>query len=434
MSGRRLFVAINRGQLERLSDALRERPELQLKGIIAAVVGGLRLRVRWSEEEVKRLGDVVAIDLSLQETGISELLDKACLAAPPGDPCTAKAFHAARDTLSQPSARERLDSALRAVQLSGHHLTMRDLWSFVSHLLTGGIADPPQRSITLDDHVGCRLFSGQAQAAGVPIIGLIAKYADPAREAWPIVTRRLLLGEGGYIRHPLGGAEQDQGAPQPSAADVVRAMWVDGTAPLDRWLPDVQDTKYAKIREAALRRPSEWLDDERMCGTILRWLAELAGDPVASGDKRLPAWRRLAYEDRFRDVAPAVASEEIDAQRLRLGIPSPSPAAREALGERALVPFVWFAEPDSQDSARLRLTPRLLAAVEARQRAPGQRSADPRTPELVALRHWLVRLPTTELQDKVLVFDQRGTSLEFEKDVFSEVVRVEVKAKAGGEG
>jgi len=410
-AGKRLLVAINRGQLERLESELGDgEADAELRAVVSAVEAGLRLRVGWSQDDVAALGDVLTVDLSLQdnldERVFGVLLDKACAASPPAAAAAAAGFHEATSLLMRPEVRRRVFAVGAAIQAEGHRATMRQLWALVSHLLTGGRADREEgvRPLSWTDHPGARLFRQPDGPNRLLLVDLAASSADPSRVAHPRLTLALLeeivqapgalAGEGGPLAEGVRGV------------DVVRALWLEGDARLEPQA-GAQATLFSKLVAAASRPGGGWTRPAAPIKAVLKILAAVAGQAQVDNGV-LPAWRTLAYEDRRRAAVPLVASSNIDVSALRLGRPRPAPAALEVLGGEGgyFVPYLWLSDStDPASGVRIRLTPTLLrdgaAAQSSRRRSTGA--------EVMAVRSWLSRaqaLPRDE--EEVLVLSRAG--------------------------
>ncbi len=410
--GKRLLVAINRGQLERLLQIAGSDSELL--PVLTAVAEGLRLRVEWRPEHIEALRDVVTIDLSLQDNfqdGVfGELIRRACEAAPPHDPVIATCFLESAELLRRSAVQKKVMDVGQAIQARGHRATMRDLWAFVSHILTGGLPDEPspRQELSWTDHVGCRIFRQQHRSAGsLTLVMQACDCADPARVPHPALTRDLLSGGLDQLPHPLerhGLVGEGSGAP--GGADVVRALWLIGDARVNAAPVQRQDL-FTRLVNLTKDEKNSWVQSDRAVRRILELLAALVGHRMHEGE--LPAWRRLAYEERPRQQAPFVADAIIDRRVMHLGRPRPSPAAMEALGgeDSYFVSYIWLADtPTASWSPQLRLTATMINdALQARDATGTGRSGS----EVMAVRLWLSRVRARPLEsDRVLVLSPAG--------------------------
>lgn len=399
--GRRLAVAINRGQLDRLSGRLQEHaPEGELSGIIKAVKEGLKLRATWTEEDLAPLEGVVSIDLSRQDNlseGLVEaVLERALSASAPSGPTAKAAFEAAKAILNEEEARGRLLKLLRAVAVTGEHVTMRDLWAYVANLLTGGRPDDVDgggEPVSLRDSVAVRMFEPSALMGTVTLANLVRTSADPAREPWPALNREFLL-QG--LQGSLGGLEglaplmREEGAPV-DGAQAVRIAWLHGHEELRDWDPLADQNKLFKILVGHASAEEGWLNKVSLVKKLMADLVQVVGLRVVGND--FPAWRRLAYQVGHREEAPLVANSNLTIADLRLGLPRPNPDAREALEERYSIPYIWIAVA-GDEYVRVGLTPRLAWAIDAQAQASVRR-----LPELEGVLGWLERLPTEETEE-----------------------------------
>ena len=422
-AGRYLLVAINRGQLERLEDYVSECDEHEgLRVVLETVAACMELRVRWTDSDRERAAGALAIDLSLQETlaeeVVSRVLERALSTALPEGPWARQVFQASVEALSCEGVQSRVHQLLRVVSSHGRQVTMRDLWSFVSHLLTGGhsgtAAEAPLGAGGLREAVGARVFGQPVGVGQVLLAQLICDAggtADPARAAWPSLTADLLrkglptvlqglVGLDGLALSPL---ELPEAELSDLGAAAVRTAWVHGHAmTMDSdWEPTAENAQFPKLVNA-LKNEADWVHDPQLAHTLVSDLSALAGQPSVQGQPL--AWRVLAYEVRRRQVAPFLAGDVIKLAEVHLGLPRPHPDVEQALGDRYRVPFVWIGVGVGE-GPRLRLTPSLVSAMTERR--------GPATAARVGVRAWLDRLPVARSHEvRIRPREGRGLSIQ----------------------
>ncbi|MBM4292448.1 MAG: hypothetical protein FJ138_14270 [Deltaproteobacteria bacterium] len=361
-AGRQLVVAINRGQLERLwqhtSKASVGLPE-NLRALVTQAHKRLQLMETWEESAA----GLIIVDLGLVDT-LSErfvlpMLNAALQAQLP-DACSAptrRAFEAAVQALAEGAlARQRLMEHLERVRASGAHFTMRQLWSYLSYLLTGGRAPDDDSPLSLRDAVGARIFSEEAQGE---LFALSREVGDFAFISAPNLVERLLSGD--LDREAIGrcaglGFVSELRDADLKGPDLRRALL----------------THYADAnRDQQLAQPSlsfgyiadqlscdEWAGDQ-YTEDLWRGLCRHLSLPTSPADL---VWRRLCYDATRWEGAPLASNERFIRQQLKLRLPAPPPEAREALEETWTPPFIWAGyEVAPGERVKLRLTPRLLA-------------------------------------------------------------------------
>jgi hypothetical protein len=386
--GERLLVSINRGQLERLRDHLSRGEGGALQDIIERAYQALRLRGRWPEDE----GGPLVVDLGLmdvvQEAILGPTLEKLAEVVPdPGMSAgSLAAFQAAQAAIKHDSARGAIARALRAARASGHHVTMRQLWSLLAYLLTGGRAPDDTRPVGVADTLGARLFGEQADGPLFEMLGA----EDPANTPWPALARRLLQDEAG-LRGLLAGL--------PGVGELARAGALNGRVAAriavvhglrDPSPPSREQPRYLfdQILERLKEKPEQHLNPQAT--NILGGIYQALG-AWTEGDV-FPVWERLCYDLGRFDEAALVANRQMDAAALRFELPRPNPAAAKALGGAWRPPFLWLCYGDHGE--RLRLPPLLLQRLSELGRVPASRPLVARfhPAELEALWRWLSRV------------------------------------------
>jgi hypothetical protein len=401
--GERLFVSINRGQLERLRAHLDEREEgarrelrahldereegarRELRALVVAAVDALRLRPSW--EEGAR-GDLLVVDLGLMDVIAEEILspviEKLISATPsPGmSPGSLAAFSMAKAALATPSIQAELKSALAAARADGDHATMRQLWALMAWLLTGARAADDPTPAGLQDTFAARLFEG-----GEGPLFDRARREDPATTPWPGLTRRALVDPRG-LRAALSAlpgvgalALADEGALDGRL--VARVATIHGLrderqppraapAPLFERLVDVLKGGRGGAQAHA----------RRLFVGIYRALGFWTEGEV------FPAWERLCYDLSRFERATLVAGGQFDAERLRFELPRPHPDAASALGGWR-PPYLWLRYEGHEE--HLRLSPRLMRAL---MDAADGRLGQVTPADAEALWRWLARIGT----------------------------------------
>ena len=360
---KQLVVAINRGQLERLRQhATREGVELpeELSALIAQAHRRLQLMETWEE----RAAGLIIVDLGLVDT-LSErfarpMLDAARQARLPAA-CSAptrRAFEAAVDALAEGApARRRLTEHLERVRASGAHFTMRQLWSYLSYLLTGGRAPDDESPLSLKDAVGARMFSEEAQG---DLFALSREVGDFAFIPAPELAERLLGGDldrEGLSRYAGLGFVSALRDEELRGPDLRRALLAHAPGPSGA---DALSAHRGLVFGDVARQLScdEWAGED-YTEDLWRGVCRHLNLPTTPAEL---LWRRLCYDATRWEGAPLASNERLARQeRLRLRLPAPPPEAREALEGAWAPPFVWAGyEVAPGERVKLRLTPPLL--------------------------------------------------------------------------
>ncbi len=389
--GRRIFLAINRGKLERLrewiSSAPAEDPILPFRDSIER---GLLLRVAWTDQDASALGDVAVIDLgvfdSLERGVVEAVLTRASEATPPPVGAARAAFESAQVALGDLGVRGRLLEALEAVRSSGHHVTMRQLWQGAALMLTGGLPEDSPRGLALADTLAGRIFSDQR---GAPLLEWVRRLNDPSAVPQPALMRAALVGDlDGHLRALPGlAAVELDGRCDPL---VVRAAWLHGSE-LVTGRPHLP-AEFDALARSLLDEPEGWHPDGALTEQVLAGVYGALG--LWRAGSVFPAWQKLCYDSRMIDGATALAEGEVDLDRLRVAVPRPNPRALAALGPAYRPPYVLFGVPSDSVGGALALTPSMLERLLARSAAGGrERSAPLLAAEQEILRRWLSRLP-----------------------------------------
>lgn len=424
--GERLLLAINRGQLERL-EAQAARADDDLARLVRTVVERSQMRAAWTDAHAD---DVAVVDLGLFDSTsavvINAMLDKvAAVDLSATSKTTQAAASAARDALKTPAVRRWIERVLAEVASRGGHLTMRQLWSLIAFLVTGGRAPNDDAPLTIRESVGARLFAYESAA---PEFESALAAVDPALTPHPEICRAVLLREAVDRARMLPGLQplcEDESLDDDGVA-ITRALVVhdDGQTP-----PALHDN-YRNLLRRLEPRPPGWVGDMRSITKAL-----LEGVYRALGLWRtgtwFPAWQTLCYDSyrarieqgRSSEVA-AVASAVVDTNALQIALPRCHPTGAEALRGAWRSPYIWlrFERPNvagAQDA--LRITPRLFRALYDDDR----RALAEMTPsELLTLERWLGRAPQTAHGDGVRIARAGGqTPLTVRVDDLSEKTR-----------
>ncbi|HEU4403954.1 MAG TPA: hypothetical protein VFS43_01470 [Polyangiaceae bacterium] len=392
--GERLLVAINRGQLERLAEHAASGP--RLREFLAEAREQSTLKVSW-EGQVD--ADVAVLDLGLVDwtsPGVTDpLLDKvadADLSAVTGD--ARRAAEQACAALKQPHVRAWFRRVLAGVRAEGRHLTMRQIWSYLAYLVTGGIGQGESaRVLSVADTVGARLFSYDARRT--PLENALPA-ADPARRPLPDVATLLLQRRAHEHLTAMPGigplaAEASQ------CTDGVAAARAAVVHDPGRRLDEGEEDLFSSLFKRLVSKPPAW----HKLPSVTRPLLQGAYRALSAwnSDPAFPAWQTLCYDSVRFGAAPSVANGDVAPESLRLALPRPPPRCDQALSGTWRPPYVWLgAERNgSVDQAgALRLPPTLFRLLY------GGGGPLPTATSLVIAR-WLARLPTQQDPDRVRV-------------------------------
>ena len=356
----RIFMSINRGQLERLHDAQLGRSGA-LDELIRQAYEQLHLNVSWET----RTSSVAVIDLGLLDTlsplVLSPMLDKLQRARAVNDMAapTRRAFEAAKEALGDERVRARVVRALTLIRGAGHHVTMRQLWSTLSFMLTGGREPLDDTPLTLEDALGARLYSEVAEG---DLFELLRREDDPSTAPQPELDHAALVSA--TLRAELAACP---GLSFLGDEPPLRGRALNRVAAVHRW-----------PRARAVMRPKpvfdRLVDDLRAMGpgwhrseklpTELLLKGIYASLGLWSSSNARPVWEWLCYDSRRLDGATAVANAELDSREVGLGLPRPNPAAQRALEGSWRPPYIWMIY--GEDEPRLRLTPTLVEALAVR--------------------------------------------------------------------
>lgn len=387
-AGKRIFISINRGKLERLQDWVRESPEsaTALKRFVYEVEQGLRLRVDWDREQAA-LEDVATVDLgvfdSLADEVVDAMIDRLTNVQPPQDAAARARFDPAQDALRDSGVRERIKQVLRAVQASGKHVTMRQLWQGLTTLLIGSFREGDADETSIEDSVGARLFPN---SDGAPLLSFARDVMDPSLIPQLGLTTIALRHEMASHLDTLTGLK-GLSLPSSCTPSVVRAAWLHGSKEAEP--PEPVQSRFGEIiKGLAARTPEGWHEDAELIEDVFNGIYSALN--LWRDNDRYYAWERLCYDSRLIDRAGAVASGLIDVARLRVALPRPNPRAQQALKGAYLAPYLLVGAPDDESGAVLRVGPALLERLLGIA-AGEERSLTPADEDI--LRRWLTRLP-----------------------------------------
>ncbi|MEC9400316.1 MAG: hypothetical protein VX475_22000 [Myxococcota bacterium] len=381
----KIFMSINRGMLERLYNKTQESYAGPLRELLISAYEQLRLDVSWGPE----CASVSVIDLGLLDTlsppVLGLVLEKVRATRPleelsaPSRESLSAALAALHDT--QVSAR--LLRGLALVRGAGHHVTMRQLWSLFSYIVTGGRAPADETPLTLGDALGARLFSDEAQGA---LFELLRAVDDPS------LTPQAELDLAALVDPTL----PRQLASCPGLSFITAEVDLSGlalkrAAAIHQW-PRANDPPkpkplYDRLVESLRALGEGWkgggsLPIELLIQGMYRGLGLWSSRGV------YPVWQRLCYDSRRLEAATSLANSELELEKLRLGLPRPNPAAQRALEGCWTPPHVWMIY--DQEEPRLRLTPRLVEVLAAL--GSGREAFTLTEPERLHIWRWLSQI------------------------------------------
>lgn len=359
---KRLLVAINRGQLERLSTFVTERDgsaASPLSLLLEAARGQLTLRV---DRQGDDMSEVLVVDLGLQDVLSPAVLFPffETLAGATEDSglsaSTRSAFLAARASLAAvdgPTRRE-LARALTALRGTGLHVTMRQLWTLGAYLLTGWREPTSSSMITLEDAVVARLYSPSNSS---PIRAALESGIDPALSPWPqlaqdALTGRLLTALGRHAElAPLLAA----GTPATAFCLLrVGAAFIGAVGQA----PPTSRSPYFKLVMRLKESPEPWPPLAQVPRKLMAGIYGLLEYPRSG--PQFPIWQYLCYESREATRATRIAEREASAASFRVGLPRPPQGAIDALEDWS-PPYVILEYKSGGGS--LRLPPALFNLV-----------------------------------------------------------------------
>lgn len=358
--GDQLIVAINRGQLERLYD--RFGADAHLGALLERARAQLALAP--FDPSARDDDEVAVIDLGLLDTLSPEILTPAIdklLSAQVGEGvCAARArsFEAAQRALSAAHVRASLEATLSRVRATGAHVTMRQLWSYLGYLMTGGVDPTDDRGISVHDAIGARMFAEEAQGL---LFQLARAVDDPAKIPNPALTRALVSGEEARAdAFSAAGLRDFIDDGERAGAATMRALSVHAAPHPSRRARDHQAVFGALLGH--LRGVTWWSGDPQTIKALLNGIYKGLGLPLMTDSPWL--WRRLCYDASRWDQAPLLSNMKLDMRRLKLGCPYPCRATQRALGAAWRPPFIWIAYVNGDDTHDpLRLDPALFETL-----------------------------------------------------------------------
>ncbi len=367
-AGDRLLVAINRGQMDRLLGYVQENQSQapRVCQLLTAARGQLRLAVDGVESDEL----VAVIDLGLfdtvSDTVTEALLDRVATAEITGGitPQTRIATVAAQEGLLLPEVRDSIKRALRAARTAGTHATMRQLWTLVAYLVTGGRAVDEERAPDLSDSVGARLYDERSAGTLAPVYG---RLSDPCQTSQPSIAKRVLAGSWEEMFRDVPGLGSLATLPvgPERGKIIVRAAAVHGVREFvpDDWIRPA-DTYERAI--GVLAKSTGWQDQRRISDTLLHGIYGALGLWRTSGS--FPAWSRLCYDAHRIASAGAVACARIAEGDLRVGLPRPPQTTLDALGEAWWPPHILLGFSGQVEKHPLRITPSMFRALSGQER------------------------------------------------------------------
>lgn len=419
---RRLLVAINRGQLERLAEHLKGQPQSASARFAAQARSRSALRVSWAQEGPS---DVAVVDLGLFDSTadvvVDAMLTKAASVDLSGVSGSALvAATAARGALGEEHVRRWIKWIAAAVRAEGRHLTMRQLWSYVAFLVTGGLAEDHKKPLSVADTVGARMFAYDGRRT--PFESVLPAL-DPARRPLPDVARWLLVGEAPAKVGSLPGVGALASAPNACADGGVVARAAVVHDPSREPEGQSQDT-FSKLVALLAKEAPAWQKTKDVPEQLLKGAYRVLGAWCSGAT--FPAWQVLCYDSVRFDEAPRLSSGEVDSSSLRLALPRPPPEGEEALKGAWRPPYLWLAAEEGGEvnaTHALRLSPALFQSLFSK----SIKSVD--NASALLLSRWLGRLPATSDAHRVHIHkstsDTQGRPLSVARDILTEFVRIE---------
>ncbi len=373
---RRLLLAINRGQLERLYERTSSRG-----GPVGAFVSEVRARTHPKDVWPALSPDVAVADLGWLERGSAALAmaeKVAGMATPPHlSAPTREAFGLARASLGTAGVREWVASIVNAATAAGANVTMRQLWSFIAYLATGARAPDDTTPVTPADAVGARMFDTNAEGA---LFAVALDRCDPSLTPSADLARGFLTGKllekakGSSIGPLFAGGCTDGRTFQRIAA----VHGISGGGP-----PRPKD-HFAETVTMLTSLPDGPQPSAAITRSLLRGIYKSLG--LWHSADTLPAWQTLCFDSSRVDTAAAVADSALSPQAFKLALPRPPPDVAPHLKDGWRPPFLWLCGPSQ---ARLRLSPRSFRALLG---ASGASPLNIDAPDLFAFDSWLRRV------------------------------------------
>lgn len=420
-AGRRLLVAINRGQLERLAEHLQKQGGA-LAEFASEALAQSALRVAWSQQASS---DLAVVDLGLFDSTadpvVDAMLSKASSVDLTGVSNSAlAAATAACAALKEAHVRRWIKAVMAAVRAEGRHLTMRQLWSYVAFLVTGGMHENSTKALSVADTVGSRMFGYDGRRT--PFESALPAL-DPARTPLPDVARWLLGGEAPAKIGALPGVGALASVPGGCSDGIAVARTAVVHDPSREPEDKGQDT-FSKLIVALAKTPA-WQEKPQITRDLLKGAYRVLG--AWCSDPAFPAWQTLCYDSVKFDDAPRLASGEVNPAALRLALPRPPPRCEEALKGAWRPPYLWLAAEQGGNVSTthaLRLPPALFRALYRGGGEPIDNAS------ALLLSRWLGRLPTSTEAYKVRIYKPTGDRaisrpLSVAKDDLTERIRIE---------
>lgn len=373
LRGGRLLLAINRGQLERLYERTNAKG-----GVLGAFVAETRARTVLRDTWDPTKGSIAVADLGTLDRvpaalaimrKVAEMPAGAHLAAP-----TREAFRSACAAFRNQRICDWVASVVKIAIAGSGNVTMRQLWSFISFLATGGRGPADERPLSLDDAVGARLFDSGAEGH---LFEIARERCDPALKPNAALTRDIIEGE---LLTRL------------KASDLARFV-APGVAVSGRTL-----TRVAIVHSLGDDQPPPQPMDG--FADLVRDLMALPPGPQALGlypktllkgiykalgfwhlTAVLPGWQTLCYDSSRVRMAATVADSLLNPTAFKISVPRPAPEVAPYLQHDWRPPFVWLTAPGQP---RLRLMPRVVRALLAQAQVEQE--------DLFALDTWLRRV------------------------------------------
>lgn len=368
----RLLLAINRGQLERLYERVRNTGG-ELERFVTAARRRTVIQGAWDAPEYSvAVADLGYLDRLGAVTSIANKIGEV-----PDDPRlsneTRAAFAISRGALAEPRVMEWITGVVRAATGAGANVTMRQLWSFMSFLVTGARPPLDRAPLTVADAVGARLFSASADGA---LFDVARERCDPATAPNAQLTREILLGT---LRTKIDGSPLGVLARAEQGWDgkvLARVAAVHGIGSGHR--PSIPADAYRDVAEQLLSRPPGWHQLNQYPRALVRGVYRALG--LWHSAEVLPAWQTLCFDSSQVADAAVVADSLLSPSSFRLASPRPPPEIARHVTGAWTPPFLWLG---GEGQPRLRLTPRVFRAL----LSMGSERLE--TEELYALDAWL---------------------------------------------
>ncbi len=341
---KRLLVAINRGQFERLLHRVstdERREDEDLRNLLVAANPQLTLREEpWEDSAAD---SVLVLDLGLVDTLdpsiVEPVLERLAEAAPAQAMSDASrcAFEAARAALRDPGVRGEVERALGALRGRGEHVTMRQLWTLGAYLATGWREVDWPGPVSVEDAVAARLYSDHS---GSPVTSALLRAVDPALAPLPNVAGLALAGSLGealgevQVLAPL--IQRGERVRGPSALRAAAVHKIGGDAEIS-----TQKAVYAKAVEQLRAEAPGWRANNGLLRSLIAGIYRELSLPTSGG--QFLRWQQLCYEAKRLPASTKLADEALDVACFRIALPRPPALAEEAFEGAWSPPYLTVA-------------------------------------------------------------------------------------------